>query len=135
MDVWYNDKSHCRLVIMIYRLCVKSQDKISVFNQQARVFMSAYMLIIAELDDPKGFRDYAIAAAQLIGKFGGEYIIRGALEVVTLEGEWPEEKKIVMSKWPSMAAAQEFWNSPEYAEVKKLRLGKARVTVRPLDGI
>ncbi len=83
--------------------------------------MSAYMLIIAELDDPKGFRDYAIAAASLIGQFGGEYIVRGAQGAVTLEGEWPE-------------AAQEFWNSPEYAEVKKLRLGKARVTVRLLDG-
>lgn len=97
--------------------------------------MSAYMLIIAELDDPVGFRDYAIAASKLIGKFGGEYLIRGAQEAVTLEGDWPEEKKIVISKWPSMEKAKEFWNSPEYAEVKKLRLGKARVTVRLLDGV
>ncbi len=97
--------------------------------------MSAYMLIIAELDDPKGFRDYAIAAAGLIGQFGGEYIVRGAQGAVTLEGDWPEEEKVVISKWPSMAAAQKFWNSSEYAEVKKLRLGKARVTVRLLDGV
>ena len=97
--------------------------------------MSAYMIIIAELDDPAGFRDYAIAAAQLIEKFGGEYVVRGAQEAVTLEGEWPEEKKIVISRWPSVGAAKEFWNSPEYAEIKKLRIGKARVTVRLLEGV
>ncbi len=96
--------------------------------------MSAYMIIRAELDDPAGFRDYAIAAAELIGKFGGEYVVRGAQNVVILEGDWPEEEKVVISKWPSMEAAQEFWNSPEYAEVKKLRLGKARVKVRLLEG-
>jgi len=97
--------------------------------------MSAYMIIIAELDDPMGFRDYAIAAAQLIEKFGGEYVVRGAQEAVTLEGEWPEEKKAVISKWPSIEAAKEFWNSPEYAEVKKLRIGKATVAVRLLEGV
>jgi uncharacterized protein (DUF1330 family) len=97
--------------------------------------MSAYMIIIADLNDPAGFRDYAIAAAQLIEKFGGAYVVRGAQEAVTLEGEWPEEKKVVISKWPSVEAAKEFWNSPEYAEIKKLRIGKARVIVRLLEGI
>ena len=97
--------------------------------------MSAYMLIIAELDDAKGFRDYAIAAAGLIGQFGGEYIVRGAQSAITLEGDWAEEEKVVISKWPSMKAAQKFWNSSEYVEIKKLRLGKARVTVRLLGGV
>jgi uncharacterized protein (DUF1330 family) len=41
----------------------------------------------------------------------------------------------VISKWPSVEAAKEFWNSPEYAEIKKLRIGKARVIVRLLEGI
>ncbi len=97
--------------------------------------MTAYMIIIAELDDPKGFRDYAVAAANLIGKFGGEYMIRGAKQSVLLEGDWPDAEKVVVSKWPSMEAAQEFWNSEEYAEVKKLRIGKARVKVRLIEGI
>lgn len=97
--------------------------------------MSAYMIILAELDDPSGFRDYAVAAAALIVKFGGEYVVRGAQNTITLEGDWPEEEKVVISKWPSVEAAQEFWNSPEYTEVKKLRLGKARVKVRVLEGV
>ncbi|MDA9553970.1 DUF1330 domain-containing protein [Emcibacteraceae bacterium] len=97
--------------------------------------MSAYMLVIAEIDNMEEFRDYAVAAADLIGKFGGEYIVRGAKDAVTLEGDWPEEKKLVVSKWPSMEAAQEFWNSPEYAEAKKLRLGKAKVVVRLMSGV
>lgn len=95
--------------------------------------MSAYMVIIAVIDEPKGFRDYAVAAAELIGKFGGEYIIRGAQNSACLEGDWPEEEKVVVSKWPSMEAAQAFWNSPEYAEVKKLRAGNGWVKVRLLE--
>ena len=97
--------------------------------------MSADMLVIAEIENLEEFRDYAVAAADLIEKFGGEYIVRGAKEAVTLEGDWSEEKKVVVSRWPSIEAAQEFWNSPEYAEVKKLRLGKAKVVVRLMSGV
>ena len=97
--------------------------------------MSAYMVIIAELDDPVGFRDYAIAAGELIGKFGGEYVVRGAQASECLEGDWPDDQKLVISKWPSMQAAQDFWNSAEYTEVKKLRAGKARVKVRLIEGV
>ena len=32
---------------------------------------------------------------------------------------------MVISEWPDKAAAKAFWNSPEYAEVKKLREGIA----------
>ncbi|WP_138378879.1 DUF1330 domain-containing protein [Luteithermobacter gelatinilyticus] len=96
--------------------------------------MPAYMIIVAELEDPDGFREYAQAAGNLIGKFGGEYIVRGARRSVCLEGDWPDEQKIVISKWPSLEAAQAFWNSREYGEIRKLREGRARVRVRLVEG-
>ena len=41
---------------------------------------------------------------------------------------------MVISKWPDRAAAHAFWNSPEYAEAKKLREGLAEVQVLLIDG-
>jgi uncharacterized protein (DUF1330 family) len=36
---------------------------------------------------------------------------------------------MVISEWPDKEAAKAFWNSPEYAEAKKLREGVADVQV------
>jgi uncharacterized protein (DUF1330 family) len=41
---------------------------------------------------------------------------------------------MVISKWPDRAAIKAFWNSPEYAEAKKLREGLADVQVLVIDG-
>ena len=97
--------------------------------------MPAYMVILAEVPDMEAFRDYAVAAGELVAEFGGEYVVRGAVESECLEGDWPDETKCVISRWPSMDAARAFWNSEAYAEVKKLRLGKATVRVRILEGV
>ena len=80
--------------------------------------MSAYMLVIAEIDNMEEFRDYAVAAADLIGKFGGEYIVRGAKDAVTLEGDWPEEKKVVVSKWPQWRPRKNFGILPNMLKPK-----------------
>jgi len=95
--------------------------------------MPAYMVILAEIHDLKAFMAYAGEAAQLIAKFGGKYIVRGAQQSECLEGDWPDETKVVISRWPSFEAAKAFWNSDEYSEVKKLRLGNATVRVRLVE--
>ena len=97
--------------------------------------MPAYMVILTEVPDIEAFRDYAVAVGDLIGEFGGEYILRRPKESECLEGDWPDETKCVISRWPSMDAAREFWNSDAYAEVRKLRLGKATVRVRLMEGL
>lgn len=97
--------------------------------------MAAYMVILAEVPDMEAFRAYAVAAGELVAEFGGEYIVRGAADTECLEGDWPDETKCVISKWPSMAAARAFWDSDAYAEIKKLRLGKANVRVRIMEGL
>lgn len=93
------------------------------------------MIVLAEIDDLADFMGYATAAAELIPKFGGRYLVRGARTAVTLEGDWPEARKVVVSEWPSIEMAHRFWNSPEYAQIRQLRAGKARVSVRLVDGV
>jgi uncharacterized protein (DUF1330 family) len=40
---------------------------------------------------------------------------------------------MVISEWPDRDAAKTFWNSPEYAEARKLREGVADVQVLLID--
>jgi uncharacterized protein (DUF1330 family) len=96
--------------------------------------MPAYMIITAKVHDREKFiTGYGAAAAALIPKFGGEYLLRGP-GAELLEGSFGEGASLVISKWPSREAARTFWNSPEYAEVKKLREGLAEVQVLLIDG-
>ena len=85
------------------------------------------MFIQADIKDPARFMEYAKRAPELIAKFGGRYrCMRG--EVEQLEGN-PDNRKIVVSEWPSMDAARAFWNSGEYEELKKIREGAAEIDV------
>lgn len=96
--------------------------------------MPAYMIITAAIRDREAFiAGYGAAAAALIPKFGGEYLLRGP-GAECLEGSFGEGASIAISKWPDRAAIKAFWNSPEYAEVKKLREGLAEVQVLVIDG-
>jgi uncharacterized protein (DUF1330 family) len=96
--------------------------------------MPAYMIITARVHDREKFiTGYGAAAAALIPKFGGEYLLRGP-GAELLEGSFGEGASMVISKWPSREAARTFWNSPEYAEVRKLREGLAEVQVLLIDG-
>jgi len=93
--------------------------------------MGAFMIIQADITDPKQFMEYAKRAPALIEKFGGRYrCMRGAVE--QLEGK-PDNRKIVVSEWPSMKSAQAFWNSDEYAELKQVRAGAAEIDVNLVE--
>lgn len=96
--------------------------------------MPAYMIVTAAIHEREKFvAGYGAAAAALIEQFGGEYLLRGP-GAELLEGEFGDGSSMVISKWPDRAAAKTFWNSPEYAEAKKLREGLADVQVLLIDG-
>lgn len=89
--------------------------------------MGALMIIQANITNLEQFVEYSKRAPALIEKFGGRYrAMRGAVD--QLEG--PEDnRKIVVSEWPSMEAAHAFWDSDEYAELKEIRAGAAEIDV------
>ena len=83
--------------------------------------MPAYMIVTAKIADRAAFiSGYGAAAGALVEKFGGRYVLRGP-GAQLLEGSFGDGASMVISEWPSKEAALTFWNSPEYAEAKKLR--------------
>jgi uncharacterized protein (DUF1330 family) len=83
------------------------------------------MIVTARIADRQAFiSGYGAAAAALVERFGGRYILR-APGAELLEGAFGAGASMVISEWPDKDAARRFWNSPEYAEAKKLREGIA----------
>lgn len=96
--------------------------------------MTAYMIVTADIHDREEFiTGYGPAAAKLIERFGGRYLVR-APGAELLEGEGKDGVSVVISEWPDKAAAKAFWDSADYAEVRRLREGIADVTVRLIEG-
>jgi len=95
--------------------------------------MPAYMIVIARIADRERFiAGYGAAAARLVERFGGRYLIRGP-GAEALEGSFGNGASVVVSEWPDKETARRFWNSPEYAEAKALRDGIAECQVLLID--
>jgi uncharacterized protein (DUF1330 family) len=87
--------------------------------------MPAYLIVTAVLHDREAFLEgYGAAAARLVQSLGGRYrLMRPDGQV--LEGDGPERVSVVIEEWPDRQTVLNFWNSPEYAEVRKMREGLA----------
>jgi uncharacterized protein (DUF1330 family) len=96
--------------------------------------MPAYMIVTAKIADRERFiSGYGAAAAALVARFGGKYVLRGP-GATLLEGQFGEGASMVISEWPDKAAALAFWNSPEYEQARKLREGLADCQVLLIEG-
>ena len=65
---------------------------------------------------------YAQFAIPMLGKFGGE-MIAGSPSPKVLEGRWDDNWAAVL-RFPSMAMAEAWYNSPEYRPLKELRINE-----------
>jgi len=81
--------------------------------------VSVYLIGSFEVTDPELYADYARQAPATVAAHGGEYLARGGATEL-LEGE-PHGKRQVIIRFPSMAAARAWYNSPEYVPLRALR--------------
>jgi len=92
-----------------------------------------YMIVIAQLTDRERFlAGYALVVPDLVTRFGGRYVLRGTGGLF-VEGGWAGNPSALVSEWPSREAALRFWNSPEYADAKRLRDGTGTFQVLLID--
>jgi uncharacterized protein (DUF1330 family) len=92
-----------------------------------------YMIVIGEITDRDAFMaGYAQVVPPLVKQFGGRYVFKGAGGEF-LENGWCDNPSALVSEWPDRAAAKRFWESPEYAEARKLREGVGDFQVILID--
>ncbi len=95
--------------------------------------MSGYLIVQVQVTDPEQYKKYTAVTPGLVQRFGGKFIVRGG-PVVALEGEH-DGRRMVVLEFPSVEQATAFWNSPEYAEAKKLRADAAVVSSVAIAGV
>jgi uncharacterized protein (DUF1330 family) len=86
--------------------------------------MAVYQVALVKITNrTPGFAEYVTKSAELLARYGAEYLVRGpSTEVV--EGDYLKGRAVVVTKWPSLEKAKEFWNSEEYqTRIKPLREG------------
>ncbi|HEY9536078.1 MAG TPA: DUF1330 domain-containing protein [Kiloniellaceae bacterium] len=94
--------------------------------------MTAYLIAQLTIADPAGFEAYREVVPPVIEAHGGRYLARGG-SLTKLEGEAGGPCVIVL-EFGDRAAAERFYNSPEYQKILPLRLRAASGSVFIVDG-
>ena len=95
--------------------------------------MKAYVVVQERVNDQAMFDAYRKEVPATIAAHGGRFLSRGGgLSVV--EGEWPLPRLVII-EFPSRAAAEAWYRSPEYQKILPLRLKSATGNFVIADGI
>jgi uncharacterized protein (DUF1330 family) len=81
--------------------------------------MTAYIIAEVEVSDPETYATYRAQTPGVVARYGGRFIVRGGA-AKTLEGGG-EPARLVVLEFPDLAAAQRFYDSPEYQAIIGLR--------------
>lgn len=97
--------------------------------------MTAYVIAESPYLDTPEVRRYRELAQASIARYGGRYLVRGALPDA-LEGDWPDGNRMVVIEFPSLEQAKDWYASPEYAQARAERFdlsGRRMLFVEGLD--
>lgn len=94
--------------------------------------MAAFIIGRIDVSAPDQYAQYTAVTPEIIASFGGRFVARNGKKE-TLEGP-TEDKRLVILEFPDYAAAKAFFDSPAYAQAKKLRAGAAEAQFVLIDG-
>ena len=95
--------------------------------------MTAYLIVDTKINDKEAYEEYKIRAKPIVESFGGKYLVRGGYTTV-LEDELWTPTRLVVVRFPSREAAENFLSCDEYAPVKAIRHKHAQTTMTIVDG-
>ncbi|MCI4440482.1 DUF1330 domain-containing protein [Tibeticola sp.] len=94
---------------------------------------SAYVIADVTVTNPEQYAQYRTLSSIAIERHGAEICVRGGA-TVTLEGDWTPGR-IVVLKFPNLAAAQAFYDSPEYRAARAAREGACVMRMIAVEGV
>lgn len=94
--------------------------------------MPAYLVANLTVTDPALYAEYRGEVAPVVARFGGAFLVRGG-EVHPVEGTPPD--RVVVIRFPDMAAARAFYDSADYAPLLALRLRAATGSLAFVEGV
>lgn len=96
--------------------------------------MSAYFIVDnLGVTDPDTMKTYGAGVGATIEQYGGKFVVRGG-DPETIEGDWPA-KRIIMIEFADRAALKAWYDSPEYAELKAMRIASSNANIIAVDGM
>lgn len=93
----------------------------------------AYMVVQVDVTNPQQYAEYAKVAPGIVAAHGGRYLARAG-RTVTLEGA-AARARVVVLEFPSLAAAEAFYHSPQYSAARKLRAGAGEAQFVVVEGV
>ena len=95
--------------------------------------MSAYAILQINITNQENYKEYLNQVTTIVKKLQGEYIVRGGKSEVVL-GEWNYQRTVV-GRFPSYDVAFKWYNSEEYAPIKKIREGNSKGNCIIIEGV
>ncbi len=95
--------------------------------------MAGYAIIHDEIKDEALFAEFRARIGAIVEAYGGRYLVRGGAAEI-MDGDWNPDR-IVVIEFDSVDQARAWLNSPEYAEVKEIRVKSANASVVIVQGV
>lgn len=96
--------------------------------------MPAYCLFQnVRITNPSVMEEYVRQVKPVTESFGGRYVVLGG-HVDIKEGDWSPAWP-AMIEFPTLKAASDWYNSPEYAPLQDLRLSAGEFSAVFIDGL
>jgi uncharacterized protein (DUF1330 family) len=94
--------------------------------------VTAYVLVDVEVTGMDAYNKYKVLAPPTIAQYGGRYLARGGRTVV-LEGDM-KPNRVVVLEFPTLEAAQTWYDSPEYRTARRAREGGCNMQMLVVEG-
>ncbi len=94
--------------------------------------MTAYLIGEIDVIDAAAYRAYPPLTTALLARYGGRFVVRGG-KTRSLEAEPP--RRVIIIAFATLAAAEAFWDSPDYQAARAIRLRSAASRFFIVEGV
>ena len=95
--------------------------------------MAAYIIANVDVHDQKAIEEYRQGVPASLARYGGRFLVRGGAHS-SLEGEW-KPVRLVILEFPSAEQARRWYDSPEYRDLKTIRVKSAKTDLVLVEGV